>query len=253
MAVLKGPISCNIWLSSQDRLEIHGVQNHFFSCLGHLHSFPCHSYRTIQNKQFTRECCILEGHLVTNTGNRTIIFRCRRSLQSFHLGLPTLVLDTFSSKVLRTVHVPLQSLWAELFFLAAQVTVPTTLQDLPYYPAVTTLNSPVSLLFHIILLTSLRWGSKSRAFPSDPAEHPFKRNFVCKHAFTTGSQKPLKKPFSKRRKESFYHVTRGTCLEHFSPTLYTEFGYIMYLCIPTHRIDHESSFHLEWYCNPLHH
>lgn len=120
-----------------------------------------------------------------------------------HAGVGTL-----SYKVLRTVHFPLQSLWAELFFVAAQRTVPTcrTALQLPV------LNSPISLLFHIILLTSLRWGSKSRAFPVIPPRTSFQRNFVWKHTFATGVQKSPKTP--KGRKESLYHVSRGTCLEH---------------------------------------
>lgn len=117
-------------------------------------------------------------------------------------------------KGLRTVHFPLQSLWAELFFLAAQVTVPTILQILP---------AILPFSFHFSIHPFLFYSTSSFSPPSGEAQAAelspvilqrtlFQHNFVWKHAFTTGGQKPLKK--LKRRKEPFYHIIRGMCLEH---------------------------------------
>lgn len=197
ITILKGPISYNIWLSSWDSLERNPWSAESLIFLPWLFSFPCHSYRIIQNQPFTRGCWILKGQLVTNTGNGITIYSCRRSLQSFHRGLPTLVLDTFSCKMLRAAHFPLQSLWAELFLLAAQVTVPTTLKAVPaILPPVNTSQfthfSSVphypSHLPHVRL--------KKQSFPQwSWKEHP---SNVWKHAFTTGGQKPLKKQKGER-------------------------------------------------------
>lgn len=146
--------------------------------------FSCHSYRIIQNQPFTRGCWILKGQLVTNTGNGITIYSCRRSLQSFHRGLPTLVLDSFSCKMLRTAHSPLQSLWAELFFLAAQVTVPTTLKAVPAI-----LPSSQHFSIHPFLL-----------FPRYPSHLPQVR--LKKQSFPQWSFQCLKACFYNRRSET---------------------------------------------------
>lgn len=101
------------------------------------------------------------------------------------------------------------------------------------------------LLLHIVLLTSLTEAERAELSPVILQRTPFQCNFVWKNAFTI-DQRPLKKP--KRGKKPFSHITRRTCLEYF--TYITYWIWLHYVPSYTHRTDHESNFHLEWYCNP---